>query len=172
MTQRGFSHVGLATGDMDATRVFYSEVLGFPAVRCDVLKVVEGGEIQHVFFDAGGGQMIAFMGPRGVEGIPEDFDAGINRGLGLPSGMVHFAFEAGSPEALREKRSALLARGVRVSPIVDHEWCESIYFRDPNGIDLEYCCLTRELGEDDARMQVRAEISARRQPTSRRFESE
>lgn len=167
----GFSHVGLATRNMQATLDFYQDVLGFRAVRCDVLKVTEGGEIQHVFFDVGGGQLIAFMGPRGVEGIPDDFDAGINRGLGLPDGMIHFAFEAGSPEALEAKRQELIGKGVRVTRVVDHEWCRSIYFKDPNGIDLEYCCLTRELGEDDARMQVRAEISARRRPASRRFES-
>ena len=63
--------------------------------------------------------------------------------------------------------------------------CQSLWkFLDPSpyippkgapseaGIDLEYCCVTRELGDDDARMQVRAEISTRRRPTSRRFESE
>jgi catechol 2,3-dioxygenase-like lactoylglutathione lyase family enzyme len=169
MAALGFSHVGLATRDMDATLAFYQEVLGFPAVRCDILKVTEGGEIQHVFFEAGNGQLIAFMGPRGVQGIPDDYDAGINRGLGLPDGMVHFAFEAGSPEELLARRSDLVAKGVRVTDLVDHEWCQSIYFKDPNGIDLEYCCMTRELTEDDARMQVRAETSMRRRPASRRF---
>jgi catechol 2,3-dioxygenase-like lactoylglutathione lyase family enzyme len=172
MATLGFSHVGVSTLDMDATRDFYENVLGFPAVRCDVIKVAEGGEIRHVFFDTGRGQLLAFMEPRGVEGIPEDYDAGINRGLGVPDGFYHFAFEAGSPDALREQRSDLLAKGVRVSDVVDHEWCQSIYFRDPNGIELEYCCITRELGEDDARMQVRFETSTRRRPASRRFKDE
>jgi hypothetical protein len=41
---------------------------------------------------------------------------------------------------------------------VDHEWAKSIYFTDPNGISLEYCCLTRDVGtEDDVTMQVRVE---------------
>ena len=31
--------------------------------------------------------------------------------------------------------------------IVDHGWCQSIYFRDPNFLQLEFCCLTEELGE-------------------------
>lgn len=172
MAQPGFSHVGLSTLDMDATLEFYENVLGFPAVRCDIHEVAEGGAIRHVFFDAGGGQMIAFMEARGVDGIPSDYDAGINRGLGVPSGFYHFAFEAGSPEGLRSKRSELIARGVRVTDVVDHEWCQSIYFRDPNGIELEYCCVTRELGEDDARMQVRSTMSTRQRPSSRRFKSE
>ena len=41
-------------------------------------------------------------------------------------------------------------KGVEVTPVVDHEWAKSIYFNDPNGIMLEYCCYVRGLGEDDA----------------------
>jgi hypothetical protein len=32
--------------------------------------------------------------------VPTEYDAGINRGLGVPAGFYHFAFEAGSPAAL------------------------------------------------------------------------
>jgi len=39
---------------------------------------------------------------------------------------------------------------------------QSIYFKDPNGIQLEYCCFTRNLKTNDARMQDRFEISVRR----------
>ena len=47
-----------------------------------------------------------------------------------------------------------------VTDIVDHERAQSIYFVDPNGISLEYCCLTRDIGtEDDVTMQVRVERS-------------
>ena len=76
--------------------------------------------------------------------------------------MIHFAFEAGSPEALRAKREELADKGVEITDVVNHDgWCESIYFKDPNGIQLEYCCLVRELTPEDARPQVRAEISMR-----------
>ncbi len=161
-TNRGFSHVGLSTLDLDRTREFYENVLGFKAVRCDVLKVKEGGEIRHIFFDIGHDQMLAFMEARGVPGVPPDYDAGIHRGLGVPAVFYHFAFEAGSPAALRDKRRELLARGVDVTDVVDHDWAESIYFRDPNGLQLEFCCFTRALDAEDARMQDRAEISVRR----------
>ena len=165
MAHYGFSHVGLATRNMVATRAFYEGVLGFEPVRCDILKVKEGGQIQHVFYDTGRGQMLAFMGPEDVEGLEHDWDAGINRGLGLPDGMVHFAFEAGSVEEIEQKRDELRARGVKVSDVVDHEgWCKSIYFKDPNHIQLEYCVQTRELGPEDAVSQVRAEISTQRRP--------
>lgn len=162
MPGRGFSHVGLSTHDLDATREFYENVLGFKAVRCDVIKVREGGQIRHIFFDTGRDQLIAFMEPRGVPGVPADYDAGIARGLGVPSAFYHFAFEAGSEAALEEKRAELLARGVEVTEVVDHDWAKSIYFKDPNGLQLEFCCFTRNLTADDARMQDRLEIAVRR----------
>jgi hypothetical protein len=31
----------------------------------------------------------------------------------------------------------------------------SIYFKDPNGVSLEYCCVVRNLTEDDATMHER-----------------
>jgi Glyoxalase/Bleomycin resistance protein/Dioxygenase superfamily len=96
--------------------------------------------------------------PNGVAGVPADYDAGINRGLGVPAGFYHFAFEAGSPAALAEKRDALRARGVETTDIADHGWAQSIYFKDPNGLSLEYCCMVRNLTENDARMQERFSI--------------
>jgi catechol-2,3-dioxygenase len=54
-----------------------------------------------------------------------------NRGLGVPAGFYHFAFEAGSPAALADKRDELRAKGVEVTDIVDHGWSKSIYFKDP-----------------------------------------
>ena len=162
MPHRGFSHIGLSTLDLDRTRDFYERVLGFRPVRCDILKVKEGGEIRHIFFDTGHDQLIAFMEARGVPGVPAEYDAGINRGLGVPNVFYHFAFEAGTEAGLDEKRSELLAEGIEVSEVVDHDWAKSIYFKDPNGIQLEFCCFTRNLNADDARMQHRAEISVRR----------
>jgi catechol 2,3-dioxygenase-like lactoylglutathione lyase family enzyme len=162
MTNKGFSHVGLSTLDLDRTRDFYESVLGYKAVRCDVLKVKEGGQIRHIFFDTGRDQLLAFMEARGVPGVPTTYDAGINRGLGVPGAFYHFAFEAGSEAALQDRRRELLANGVEVTDVVDHDWAQSIYFRDPNGIQLEFCCFTRNLDAEDARMQDRAEISLRR----------
>jgi catechol 2,3-dioxygenase-like lactoylglutathione lyase family enzyme len=160
MSHKGFSHIGLSTLDLDKTRDFYENVLGFKPVRCDIIKVKEGGQIRHIFFDTGRDQLIAFMEARGVPGIPAEYDAGINRGLGLPSAFYHFAFEAGSVAALEERRTELLAKGVKVTEVVHHEGAKSIYFKDPNGLQLEYSCVTRDIGtEDDVRMQERFEVS-------------
>jgi catechol 2,3-dioxygenase-like lactoylglutathione lyase family enzyme len=162
MSHKGFSHIGLSTLDLDKTRNFYENILGFKPVRCDIIKVKEGGQIRHIFFDTGRDQLIAFMEARGVPGIPAEYDAGINRGLGVPSGFYHFAFEAGSEVALQDKRKDLLAKKVEVTDVVDHGWAKSIYFKDPNGMQLEYCCFTRDTGtEDDVRIQERFEMSVR-----------
>jgi len=160
MSHKGFSHIGLSTLDLDKTCNFYENVLGFTPVRCDILRIKEGGQIRHVFFHIGRDQLLAFMEAQGVPGIPAEYDAGINRGLGVPSAFYHFAFEAGSVAALEAKRTELLAKGVQVSDIVHHDAAQSIYFRDPNNISLEYCCMTRDMGtEDDIRMQERFTLS-------------
>ena len=149
MTHRGFSHIGLSTLDLDKTCAFYEGVLGFKAVVDDTIEIEEGGRLRHIFFDVGHHQLIAFMEPRDVPEVPAKFDAGINRGLGVPAAFYHFAFEAGSEAALAERRDQLRAKGVEITDIVDHGWAKSIYFRDPNGLSLEFCCMMRDLRAED-----------------------
>lgn len=155
MRPKGFSHIGMATLDLDKTREFYEGVLGFAARRCDTIELTDGGQIRHIFFDTGRDQLLAFMEIRGVPSLPVEFDAGINRALGLPSACYHYAFEAGTEAALEEKRAELAAKGVKVSKVVDHDWAKSIYFKDPNGIQLEFCTYTRDFVDDDAIMKTR-----------------
>ena len=158
----GFNHIDLATKNMAATRAFYEGILGFPVVRHDrVTREGSDGYSEHVFFDCGGGQMIAFASAEHAPGRwPENLDTGINKGLGLPGATYHFAFEAGSLENLIALKEELEAKGVAVRGIEDHEgWCRSIYFVDPNGLQMEYCCLSRELNEDDAKATVRFKVA-------------
>ena len=152
MKHRGFSHIGLSTLDLDKTRAFYEGVLGFKPVVADTITIGEGGHLRHMFFDVGGGQLIAFLEPNEVPDVPAKYDAGINRGLGVPAGFYHFAFEAGSAAALAQKRDELCGKGVETTEIVDHGWARSIYFKDPNGISLEYCCIVGELPDGDEMM--------------------
>ncbi len=48
MTHRGFSHIGLATLDLDKTRAFYEGVLGFEPVGADTITIEEGGHLEEV----------------------------------------------------------------------------------------------------------------------------
>jgi catechol 2,3-dioxygenase-like lactoylglutathione lyase family enzyme len=145
---RGIHHIGLTTHDMESTLEFYEQVLGFPAVVCETIEPESGGAIRHAFFDVGDGELIAFMEANEIEGVARDFDTGINRGLGSGSGMIHFAFKVTDPSELEKKRDELSEKGVSVRGIVDHGWCQSIYFRDPNFVQLEFCCLTAQLGDE------------------------
>ena len=79
----------------------------------------------------------------------------------LPSAFYHFAFEAGSDGAIEQKRQELVAKGIKVTEVIDHEWAKSIYFKDPNGIQLGFCCYTRDLKAEDAELKVRFKGSVR-----------
>jgi len=144
---KGLHHVGLATHDMEKTLAFYEDVLGFRAVACEKIELETGGCNRHAFIDTGNGELFAFMEPNDVAGVPDDFDAGINRGLGVAGGMFHFAFQVDDEMELEAKREQLVAKGIQVRGVVDHGWCKSIYFTDPNFLQLEYCCLTEKLGD-------------------------
>ena len=143
---QGLHHLGLATHDMEATLDFYQNILGFKLRVCDIISPESGGKIRHAFLDTGNGEMVAFMECNDVRGIADDFDPGINRGLGIEGGMIHFAFKSESEADLRSKRSDLLGKGIEVTDVVHHGWCKSIYFKDPNQLQLEFCTTTDEFG--------------------------
>src|SRR4051812_50107080 len=120
MKHKGFSHIGLSTLDLNKTRAFYEGVLGFKPVVADTITIEEGGHLRHMFFDVGGGQLIAFLEPNGIPDVPAKYDAGINRGLGVPAGFYHFAFEAGSAAALTKKRDEVRGKTVGTTENRDH----------------------------------------------------
>ncbi len=76
--------------------------------------------------------------------------------------MNHVAFDV-DPNRMEEYRDKLLAKGVDVTVIINHddsprqvskEWTEdvfvrSMYFMDPNGILLEFAAWTKTFGEKD-----------------------
>jgi catechol 2,3-dioxygenase-like lactoylglutathione lyase family enzyme len=160
---RGLNHIDLGTKDMDATRAFYEGVLGFPLVRADLVEIGDNGRLRHFFFDIGNGQLMGFMSGEDVNGYPKDFDAGINKGLGLAPGVYHFAFDADSEADLERIKQHLQDHGIQVRGPVDHEgWCKSIYFLDPNGLQLEVCHSTRPLLADDAIPRLRFRLEGRR----------
>ena len=148
MAHHGMHHLGLATHDMEATLDFYENILGFETRVCDLLEPESGGTIRHAFMDMGQGEMIAFMECNDVPSISADFDAGINRGLGISGGVIHFAFKSLDEDDLVARQAELRDKGIKVTDVVDHGWCKSIYFRDPNHLQLEYCVLSGDLTEE------------------------
>jgi catechol 2,3-dioxygenase-like lactoylglutathione lyase family enzyme len=155
---RGINHLALVCRDMKVTVEFYRDVLGMPLIKTIELP---GGLGQHFFFDCGGGDALAFFwfpgAPDAVPGLtaPKDLP---DRGeiVSAVGGMNHVAFDV-APERIEEYRERLLARGVDVGVVLNHDdsafgiardvhdgvYIRSIYFRDPDGVLLEFAAWRR-----------------------------
>ena len=152
-------HLGLASTNYEGTVDFYTRVLGWPIAWQDQHLDPESGKehVRHVFFNAGDGLYVAFVcSVPGSNVLPEKWATDINSGLGLPTGIYHFAFSLESEEDLKARAKEMTDRGAEVSSIVDHGWCKSIYFRDPvNDLMLEFAVPARAFTDDDKLLKPR-----------------
>jgi catechol 2,3-dioxygenase-like lactoylglutathione lyase family enzyme len=168
MQTNGINHLALVCRDMGETVRFYTEALGMPLVKTVALP--DGG--QHFFFDCGGGSMLAFFwwpeAPPAAPGI-----ASVKRFPAEPKSAVgsmnHVAFHLDEAE-LEGSIARLEAAGVKVSVpvVVNHDdsaagvanelhagvWVRSVYFRDPNGIMLEFAATLRAFRPDDVQHEA------------------
>jgi catechol 2,3-dioxygenase-like lactoylglutathione lyase family enzyme len=143
---QGVHHLALVCKDMDRTVDFYTRVLG---MKVSATLNLPGGWL-HFFFDMGGGNQLAFFYfPGGKEGVKgEQFPGAPWKAL--PSGtMHHVAFAVESVEELERAREELGTHGIQVTEVWDHEFCKSIYFQDPDGLQLELSAWVRPLDERD-----------------------
>jgi catechol 2,3-dioxygenase-like lactoylglutathione lyase family enzyme len=164
---RGFNHLALVCRDMAETVAWYEDVLGMKLVKTLELP---GGRGQHFFLDMGNGvDGVAFFwfpeAPEGQPGVTHQ-----EQGVTAIGTMNHLAFDV-PPELFDEYRTKLKAKGVPVTPIINHcnsldgghkpdydpatdggdVFIRSMYFKDPNGITLEFACWTKQLDESDVR---------------------
>jgi catechol 2,3-dioxygenase-like lactoylglutathione lyase family enzyme len=139
---RGLYHYAHPCRDAEETRRFYEDLLGLPLVNfMSSERVPSTGEARpyaHMFFAMGDGSYIAF------------FDLGRNE-MPLPSPntpdwVQHFAMEVGSVDEVLAMKRRLEAAGVEVKGLVDHDFIQSIYFFDPNGLRLEVTARTERPG--------------------------
>lgn len=131
----GFHHVAYACRDIAATTAFY-ESLGFPLVYTEVSGKPENF-LRHIFFDTGDGSCLAFFELHAVGEAP-DWKSDISTGNGLPVWVNHVAFTA-TLERQEEVRARMDAAGIAPLMQLDHDWCNSLYYVDPNGIMIEFC---------------------------------
>jgi catechol 2,3-dioxygenase-like lactoylglutathione lyase family enzyme len=165
---RGFNHLALVCRDMAETVEWYEDKLGMKLVKTLELP---GGHGQHFFLDMGNGRdgVAFFWFPHAPEG-----EAGVvlQDGFGVTAigSTNHIAFDV-APEKFDEYREKLKAKGVKVTPIINHAssldgghkpdydaatddgdvFIRSMYFTDPNGVRLEFACWTKVLDESDVR---------------------
>jgi glyoxylase I family protein len=146
VTAPALHHIAYACRDIDETVRFYEDLMGFPLVCTEVSDGREGGYLRHIFFDTGDGSAIAFFDVHGV-GEQPDWKSDLSASVGLPVWVNHIAFRATS-ERQEEVRTRMAEAGVAPLMELDHHWCHSLYFVDPNGIMVELCRDTPGLPND------------------------
>ena len=134
MNLQSVHHIAYKCADPEETRAFYEDILGLPMVlTLDLSRKPSTGEAEahyfHFFFELADGSCIAF------------FDLSDGE-MPLPSPNVpiwtnHLAIRVSSLDELHQWRRRLEDAGVKVDAEIDHDFCRSIYFFDPNRIRLE-----------------------------------
>jgi catechol 2,3-dioxygenase-like lactoylglutathione lyase family enzyme len=159
---RGVNHVALVCRDMARTVDFYTGVLGMPLTK--TLNIPGGG--QHFFFDIGNGDSLAFFwfpgAPEAAPGIAAAANVpGAGNIVSAHGSMNHIAFDV-PLERFEEYRQRLVDKGIEVSDIYDHDdspstiakkfhpgvFVRSVYFRDPDGVLLEFAAWTRAMNQE------------------------
>jgi len=128
-----YHHLALAAKDMKATHAFYEGIMGFELVKVEVAPIMGGGWGKHFFYrmDGDDSRFIAFWELHETDGS-DDYVYDINAAAKLPPGTNHYSFSVDTKEELESWKQKWLAAGLDVFEI-DHNWCHSIYTKDPNG---------------------------------------
>ena len=116
-------HVLLRVADLERSKAFYSDILGFEIVEED---------------PAHGGVFMT-LGEHGhtIDLFPAEDSRPIASSDRSRPGLQHIAFQVESYEALKEAYFTLQDQGVEVTRAMDHVSQKSIYFNDPDGNGLE-----------------------------------
>lgn len=139
-------HVAYLTRDMARTVRWYEQMLGLRLVgHVQNERVPSTGEDYphfHAFLELGDGSSVAFFE---VDNLPDQPDVTV-----VPRWVRHLALHVPSAEALQGFKAHLESQGVEVLGPVDHGFCHSIYFFDPNDIRLELTHVLAPPGAADA----------------------
>jgi catechol 2,3-dioxygenase-like lactoylglutathione lyase family enzyme len=144
----GYHHLALACRDIQAIHAFYEGLLGFELVKVEVGPVPEGGWAKHFFYRMGNDHtFIAFWELHEVPGA-DALETNISKAAGVPDQINHIAFYAPDMDHLQQRKERWLEAGLQVLEI-DHNWCHSIYTKDPNDILVEFCVTTGSFTAQD-----------------------
>lgn len=139
-TTLGVHHTAYRCRDVEETRVFYEDKLGFPlTLALEINEEPSTGnplKYMHIFFDIGSHKddepnYIAFFE---LPDTPADETTFAPRwGFDL-----HLAVRVDGHDTLAAWKDRLEANDIAVKGPIDHGICSSIYFNDPNGYVLEF----------------------------------
>ncbi|HEY4343413.1 MAG TPA: VOC family protein [Parvibaculum sp.] len=130
---KGMHHMAYRCRDAEETRKFYVDLLGLKqsaALAFD--KDPSGGDrpYMHLFFEMGDGNFIAFFdAPASASDDVFKMKDGIED--------YHFAFEVETKDEQDAFIQRLKEAKVPVFGPINHHFCHSIYFFDPNGLSCE-----------------------------------
>lgn len=133
-------HMAFRCRDAEQTRWFWEEAMGFPLSFCLAFDEEPGTgrpmKYMHLFFEMGDGNFIAFFD------VPEQAD----EKLFEPKWNLdlHIAFEVDTMEEMKAWQKRLFKHGRPALGPVNHEFLDSIYMYDPNGIGVEITVKTPE----------------------------
>ena len=154
----GVHHSAYRCRDAEETRAFYQDILGLKTkatLSFEKDPVGRPRPYMHLFFEMGDGNFIAFFDlPHTAK--PERFT--------IKDGMedYHVAMEVESKEALMAFKDRLAAHKVQAFGPIDHGFCHSVYFFDPNGIALEFTTKDQRHNEIlDHEEEISAEVMKR-----------
>jgi catechol 2,3-dioxygenase-like lactoylglutathione lyase family enzyme len=126
----GFNHVATLTSDMDRTVRFYQD-----AFEAEVVFEMEAraDHPRMVILDLGGGAALNVF-----EVVPDDI-IGDRRSQGHRGAIDHYALAVDSKEVLERIKDRMVGAGAEIGKIqrLGDEW--SLFFRDPDGMELEVC---------------------------------
>jgi len=130
---KNLHHHAFRCRSAEETRAFYEGLLGFPLVAACIEPIDpltnEAKPYMHLYFELGDGSALAFFDyPSHFK--PEDFPEVDQFGH-------HIAMEVeGGLATIDAYKKKLLDAGVDIFEI-DHGYCRSLYFYDPNGMRVE-----------------------------------
>ena len=134
---QGFHHISLVTSDMDAIVRFYNGILGFP-----IVSVRRAMGMRWYMFGLGAGSAVGFF-----ETGPQIESAERQPGAALPviPHFDHLAFSVPTLDDLDRLRARLTDAGCEVSDTYTYPVFKSLFFADPDGLQLEAACWTSDL---------------------------
>jgi catechol 2,3-dioxygenase-like lactoylglutathione lyase family enzyme len=151
----GYHHLALATKDIKAIHGFYEGVMGFELVKVEVGPVHQGGWAKHFFYRMeNDSKFIAFWELHDVPGA-EHLETNLSKAAGVPDAINHISFDVQDMDDLQRRKQQWLAAGLDIMEI-DHNWCYSIYTKDPNDNMVEFCFTTGSFTEEDREIALRA----------------
>lgn len=121
---RGIHHAALICSDVEQTIQFYQGLLGFPLIELVENRDYEGSS--HFFFDLGNRTLLGFFDFPGL---------GLKPGVEAIGSVQHIAISA-PRDRWEQVRARLDAAGVPYAG-PDRGIEESMYFKDPDGIQIE-----------------------------------